>query len=388
MSFTLGISAQGFKLEKTNQSSSMKWNCPEIKKYQELLFSLKNENFKIYASNVKENFELLSDPASPSEKYLVTQAILNIENPLFNTENLLNHIANWIKTNKVYKSWGEHLNFDMDNKKITSAASIQVATHASYLNNYRVYVSPTLVIQLIENNQLMVLFMADSYKNIEYAGSDNRLSRTFNEKISEVFPFVPKSSHKNTYAKAYVGTYLYFWSFIDDLKDDLNKNFTKDMKMLSKIQYEHSKDSLKAIYGEPTKIIADNMPTPDINRELRFYENAQRVVFMGKTIYFEEIISCEIADDPQYIPGRSTTYGAGLCIFGFGFGGAETYSTPGKTLHNYVVNVKIDNLAIPFIRIGTGSNEYKATDIASSFEYILRHQQDSKSSKTKKTRRK
>jgi len=107
---------------------------------------------------------------------------------------------------------------------------------------------------------------------------------------------------------------------------------------------------------------------------------------MGKTIDFQDIMSCEVVDDPQYIPGRSTTLGAGLCIFGFGLGGAETVRTPDKTIHNYVVNVKIDNMGTPLIRIGTGQNEYKATEIASTFEYILRHQQKDKTTKTQKSK--
>lgn len=40
-----------------------------------------------------------------------------------------------------------------------------------------------------------------------------------------------------------------------------------------------------------------------------------------------------------------------------------------------MVNIKVDNLAAPYIRIVTGENEQKAREIASSFEYILRHQQ-------------
>ena len=87
------------------------------------------------------------------------------------------------------------------------------------------------------------------------------------------------------------------------------------------------------------------------------------------------IVSCKIDDDPSFIPGRTTTYGTGISFFGFGFGAKETSSTASRTIHNYVVNIKVDNLAAPYIRIVTGENEQKAREIASSFEYILRHQQ-------------
>ena len=96
---------------------------------------------------------------------------------------------------------------------------------------------------------------------------------------------------------------------------------------------------------------------------------------MGQTIDFKDIISCQLVDDPTFIPGRSTTLGTGISIFGIGIGGAETYTTPNKTIHNYMVDIKIDDLKNPFIRIVTGQNENKATEITTAFEYIIRHHQ-------------
>ena len=104
---------------------------------------------------------------------------------------------------------------------------------------------------------------------------------------------------------------------------------------------------------------------------------------MGKTINFKDVMSCMIDDDPKFIPSHSYTYGAGLSFFGIGIGGAQTTTTPGKTIHNYVVKVKIDNLKVPFIYIATGQDEHKATEIQSSFEYIMRHQQPKVLSKAK-----
>lgn len=57
-----------------------------------------------------------------------------------------------------------------------------------------------------------------------------------------------------------------------------------------------------------------------------------------------------------------------------GIGGADSYTTPDRTIHSYVVNVKIDNMSTPLIYIATGQNEQKANEIAAVFEYILRHQ--------------
>ena len=376
-------STAGSNYDKARFAPAMKWKCPEIEKYQTLLSSLQNEDYKIYADNVKEKIELVTFKESPSDKFQVTQAILNIENPLFETDNLLNHISTWIKSK--YKDWGKNIKIVKEEGSLVSSASINIANHSRFMHLNKVYITPSLIIQQAENDKLLITFMNLIYKNSEYIGSDNKPS-TYTAKVSEVYPFSSKGGYKITYAKAYVGTYRYFWTFIADLYNELNENFTKDPKMLTKLHYEYSKDSLRARYGEPTKVIADQTSSPDINKELHFYETAQKFVFMGKTIDFEDIMSCEVVDDPQYIPGRSTTLGAGLCIFGFGLGGAETVRTPDKTIHNYVVNVKIDNMGTPLIRIGTGQNEYKATEIASTFEYILRHQQGEKTTRTQKSK--
>lgn len=377
-------SSSGISFAEVSRKPSMRWNCPEIEKYQGLLNSLRDDDPKVYANHVKERFELYSDPASPDNKFLVSQASFTIENPLFSAENLLNHISTWIRKNN--KEWGKEMTIDLSEKKISATASISVAQNASFLNINKVSVTPGLVIQIAEDNRLDISFAVDRYKNDEYGGSDKRYERTFNVKISEVFPFVPKSSHKNTYAKAYVGTYLYFWDFISGLFKELNSNFSRDAKLLAQLHYTFSRDSLLTKYGEPTKVIAGLSNDIDIRNEMYFYESSQKIVFMGKTIDFKDVMSCEIIDDPQFIPGRTTTYGGGIYFFGLGLGGAETRRVADKTIHNYVVDVKIDNLGTPFIRIATGQDEHKATEIASSFEYILRHQQSKGSNDAQRTR--
>lgn len=90
----------GISYDKAKFAPAMRWSCPEIAKYQGLLLSLKSDDYKIWVNNVKNNIELYSSPEQPSNKSLVTQAILTIENPLYKTENLLNHISTWIKSKK------------------------------------------------------------------------------------------------------------------------------------------------------------------------------------------------------------------------------------------------------------------------------------------------
>jgi len=384
--FSLSMSAQtsvNISYEKVKHAQSMQWVCPEVDKYQNMLYSQRNDDYKVYANNIKYRIELYSNPEQPTDKYLVTQAIFNIENPLFDSKNLLSHISRWIMSEK--KEWAKNLEMDLSEKAVRSTASVHVASHAAFIETFKVFVSPNLVIKLISDNKLLVSFSTNIYENGVY-DSNNKRIRLIKDKISEVYPFAEKSSHKITYAKAYVGTYLYFWNFISALRNELNTNFTKDTKMLKQLSYEYSVDSLRAKYGEPTKVIAEQTTNHDIHKELRFYENAQKFIFMGKTIDFNDVMSCEIVDDPKFIPGRTTTYGLGFSIFGIGIGGADSYTTPNKTIHSYVVNVKIDNMGTPLIYLATGQNEQMANEIAAVFEYILRHQQSNKTSRPQKSK--
>ena len=365
------------------QSASMEWTCPDVERYLGILSSKRNDDYKIYADAIKEDFPPFSHPSTPDDKHLVTQTIFTIKNPLYDTNNLIDHLSKWLKDN----GWGENMVVDRDSKKITSMKSVNSANHSTYLDVFKVTVSPNLLLYLMEEDKLLVSFVVSSYRNDQYSSNNQRI-KTFNEKIAEVYPFKSKSTHKNTYAKAYVSTYRYFWDFISLLRNDLNKNFSEDTKLLTAMRYQHSVDSLASKYGEVAKVISDNPSSNDVNKEIRFYEDAQKVVVLGKTINFKDIVSCEITDDPKYIPGRSTTVGGGLSIFGFGLGGSETYTTPGKTIHNYVVNIKIDNLETPIVCIVTGQNESKAKEISASFDYILRRQNNSPKQTTNKKIRK
>ena len=376
--FDIAVFAQSptVSYEQVRRSAPMQWSCPAVETYLDVIDSLisKTNDYKECAVKLKEKFGLYNSKSKPGERLIATQAIIQIDNPVYDTDNLLNHIYAWTQKKK---EWQKNLKIDNADKDISGMATVNVANHGGWASIYKMYTSPSLVIQLLDKDKLLVSFLAGNFKMNEVNGN-NTTARTSDVKITDVFPVVQKSSYKNSYAKAYIGTYQYFWKFIGELRDDLNKNFACDTKLLMRLRYEHASDSLKAIYGEPTNVISHLSPVLDVNNEIRFYENARKVVFMGKTIDFKDVMSCVIADDPQFIPGHSYTYGAGLSFFGIGIGGAETTTTPDKTIHNYVVKVKMDNLKIPFIYIATGQDEHKATEIQSSFEYIMRHQQPRK----------
>lgn len=389
--FSLGLSAQtttDISYEKARLAPAMNWECPEIKKYKELLLSLKDEDCKIYASNVMEHFKPGEDPTLQGRLFLVTQAVLTTDNPVFNVHNLNICLAEWLRKH----GWHKEMRYvSDDDKSLQTIASMNVSSHATFGLQNKVFVFPSLTLKVIEGNKLLVSFVTDHYKYVDYTENGKKESFSYVAKVAEVYPFEKKGSYKKSFAKAYVGTYQAFWNTISELKNYLNTNFTRDTKMLSQLHYQYSKDSLKTKYGEPEMVINGLSKNLDINNEVYIFEKAGKVVFMGKTINFEDIMSCEIVDDPKFIPGKSVTTGMGIAFFGLALGGTESSRTPDKTIHNYVVDVKIDNLSTPFIRIAVGNNDKKATEIASVFEYILRHQQEGKSEVQKQktaTRRK
>lgn len=273
MAISVAKTPKNISYETLKNTPPMQWTCQEIEKNQDLLVSMQNDDYKIYASNVKEKFELYASPSSPDDKYLITQAVLKVENPMFDTGNLLKHISSWIETNKGWKVLG----VDKKNNTVNSAASINIANNASFLTINKISIAPTLSIQLVDGKMLVMSFMVDSYQNVEFHGSEDKRPITYSAKISKVFPFVPKSSYKISYAKAYVNTYKYFWNFISQLRDNLNDSFQKDNQLLAQLHYEYSRDSLNAKYGEPTKIVKGTTTDPDLNKEIIFYENAKKL---------------------------------------------------------------------------------------------------------------
>lgn len=377
----LAQTANNFSYEQACHSAPMRWECPAVETYLGVIDSLidKTADYKECAVKLKDKFGLYNSTSRPGERLIASQAYLLIQNPVYDYEDLLNYINSWAQKKK---EWQNNLKIDKTDKTISGLATINVANHGGWASVYKMYTSPSLVIQILDKDRILVSFLAANFKMNEVNGNGST-ANTSDVKITDVFPVVQKSSYKNSYAKAYIGTYQYFWKFIGQLRDDLNKNFTRDTKLLSRLRYEHASDSLRTIYGEPTNVISNLSTVPDVDSEIRFYEKVQKVVFMGKTINFKDVMSCMIDDDPKFIPSHSYTYGAGLSFFGIGIGGAQTTTTPGKTIHNYVVKVKIDNLKVPFIYIATGQDEHKATEIQSSFEYIMRHQQPKVLSKAK-----
>lgn len=356
----------------------MKWSCPDYTKYVGQLDSMKNDDWKIYANNVKEKFGLWTQP-NENKKMIVTATKILIDNPYYNDNVLIDHISSWLKKSKL----DNKIVIDRENKTIITQPLAKVAEHSTYIEGYGISLLQTIVIKIDENKNLSVCLWGNKFEKKEYYGSGQSRITGY-PLITDVFPFKPKTSHKITFAKAYVGSYLYNWNFIKSLHDELNKNFKRDDKSLVEMRYKYSQDSLYAKFGEPEKVIKGIGRKYDIAKEMYFFEKTQTIAFLGNSFDFNDIISCKITDDPTIIPGKSTSYGAGLFLFGIGIGGGESYRSPDKKIHNYVVNIKVDNLKTPYIRIALGDDEYLANQISSTFEYIFRHRTGKSATNTRK----
>lgn len=65
-----GIFAQSKEpvYEDVKNAPAMHWVCPEIEKYQNVISSAKDNDYKIYANNIKKQIELYSNPTTPENK--------------------------------------------------------------------------------------------------------------------------------------------------------------------------------------------------------------------------------------------------------------------------------------------------------------------------------
>ena len=122
------------KYDEIVKAPEMFWHCPEVDKNMSLLYSLSNEDYKIYAENVKKRFPLKIDESNISEKFIATTAIFTIESPLYKPENLLNYVASWLKDQNGWKikriNPAEHL--------IGVEGTINVATHPAFFSVYKI----------------------------------------------------------------------------------------------------------------------------------------------------------------------------------------------------------------------------------------------------------
>ena len=69
----------------------MQWNCPAVEKYLGVIDSLldKTSDLKECAVRLKDMFGLYNSTSKPGERYIASQAIIQIDNPVYDTGNLL-----------------------------------------------------------------------------------------------------------------------------------------------------------------------------------------------------------------------------------------------------------------------------------------------------------
>jgi hypothetical protein len=361
------------------QAPIMQWSCPKINSTLAQIKSLSNNDDRVYATNILKRFGLSENLPASTAEMIIQSAVFTTDAPLFKPENLLNHIAAYLKKQT---GWGKEPKINLDKLTLeVNGDKIKVGGYSSFLDYFRASVSPTLLVQIIDGNKLIITMGVGDY--LIEDRSNSQLKDSYTLRVIESFPCVEKGKSRNTCASAFVGTYGYIWEFFSKLINELNEGFVRDQQYLKELHYDYACDSLNTKYGSPTSIIKDPTAQYDVDREMRFYEDAQKVVYMGKTINFKDIMSCFIDDDVSYTPTHISSSAAGISIFGFGIGGSETTVYGNSKRHNYVVKIDIDNLSTPHLYLVTGSNAGKANEIAASFDYILRHQK--KASQTSKT---
>ena len=59
----------------------------------------------------------------------------------------------------------------------------------------------------------------------------------------------------------------------------------------------------------------------------------KRLYSWEKQLTLRILLVAKFKDDPQLIPGHTSSYIGGISFWGFELGGAETSRTPDKTIH-------------------------------------------------------
>lgn len=399
MMCNIGTYAQGFHFQssKTGNTSSMsdgyssmRWSSPYLDENITRLSSLADDDTRTYAKNIKENISLMTSPQDANLKFISVSQTLEISNPYYDKSNLLNHIYQWILNG--HKEWKNSITLDLDAGCIecTSVVFKNIANYVGFFEDSKVSAKSNVVFQLIDSSHLQIIvatpyFVLETYSTGSSSGTRNRLLMSKTSLITDVYPWKEKSQKAKAYALAYVNTYKTFYNFISKCLADLNDHFSEDKAYVKKLRYENSTDSLKSIYGEPTNIL--ELGNMDINKEIRIYEQAEKVLLMGKTLSFKDIKKCTIEDDPTIIPGKKTTVGGGVGIFFVALGGSETYTNPDKTIHNYTVNIESNSFSCPLMRIVTGRNQSLAKQIEAYMQLII-DRNKTKTTNSKKTSRK
>lgn len=154
--------------------------------------------------------------------------------------------------------------------------------------------------------------------------------------------------------------------------------------------YNAEKEKLIGKYGEPDKTIV--LEELNLSKEIIAFGKTNRIWLLGRDLPMEDIISCNYDDNPRVIKGdvsyeTKTRMGnmakraivGGILTGGIGavVGGATAKKDTimkqedDEIIHDYTINININNLSEPIIRIPLGTDVEKANEVLGLMNVII-----------------
>lgn len=175
----------------------------------------------------------------------------------------------------------------------------------------------------------------------------------------------------------------------------------KDLERRKAIQIQEKKEAkererltrmteYESQYGECTKVISN--PGDSIQDFIRVYERSSVIIINDEKYSFDEIIGYNLTDNSRVIKGelssKTTTSNAsavGRAVVGAALGGVagaviggatakqttEYKQGEDKTIHDFTVNINVNRLSEPLIKLHIGRNEDLANEITALINAIV-----------------
>ena len=180
------------------------------------------------------------------------------------------------------------------------------------------------------------------------------------------------------------------WGIGDIIKSKEGEE-TKRLEREAKIaEYNAQKEHFLAINGTPDKSIIIN--EFDLNSEIHVYESTKKVFIMGKEYFFNDVMSCTVSSRDRIERGNVTAItessngsiigravvgdivaGPVGAIIGGSTAKQQTEYIHGddRVVHNYTVNITMNSISEPNIRINTGERPKLTNEIISLMNVII-----------------
>jgi hypothetical protein len=183
-------------------------------------------------------------------------------------------------------------------------------------------------------------------------------------------------------------------SYNDDYKakKELERRKTlqiQEKKEVSERERQKQITEYESQYGQCTKVISN---PSDSSHDIRVYEESSVIILNGEKYYFNEIIGYNLSDNSKVIKGEissststSNASALGRAVVGAALGGVAGAVIGGatakqkteyqqgidKTIHDYTVNINVNRLSEPLVKLHIGENEDIANEVAALINAIV-----------------